>query len=180
MKWLLYVVVGLVALVGLAVLVLLALGGGRGQARHVATVEIARPAGVVFQWITEPQRLTSWVGWVVEIQALTKDNGVVGSRQLWVMEDRNNNNQRMEIQTEITRAEPDQLLETRLNVPEGFTGTVTYELQPIDASRTHLTYRATYHYQHWLAKLLEPVISRSAQQKLQEDLQRLKQQAEAK
>ena len=34
-------------------------------------------------------------------------------------------------------------------------------------------------YEHWLAKLLEPVISRSAQQKLEEDLQRLKQQAEA-
>ena len=40
------------------------------------------------------------------------------------MEDRNNNNQRMDIQTEVTRVEPDRLLEVRLNVPAGFTGTV--------------------------------------------------------
>ena len=71
------------------------------------------------------------------------------------------------------------MLEARLNVPEGFTGTIIYELQPIDANRTHVTYRATYQFDHWLAKLLEPVISRSAQQKLNEDFERMKQKAEA-
>ncbi len=63
---------------------------------------------------------------------------------------------------------------------EGFTGTVTYELQPLDASRTQLTYRAAFEYDHWLAKLLEPVINRSARQKSVEDLARLKQLAEAR
>ena len=179
MKWILYVAAGLLALLVLAVVVLLAVGGGRGEGRLVSTVEIAQPASVVFKWITEPPRLKSWIGWLVDIQMLTPDVGRVGSRHVWVMEDRNNNNQRMEIEVETTRVEPDRLLEVRLNVDAGFTGTVTYELQPMDPKRTHLTYRGTYRYDHWLAKLLEPVISRSAQQKLQEDLQRLKQLAEA-
>ena len=95
------------------------------------------------------------------------------------MEDRNNNNQRMDIETEVTRHEPDRLLEARLNGPAAFTGTVTYELQPLDANRTRLVYRGSFQYEHWLAKLLEPIISRSAAQKLEEDLERLRQKAEA-
>ena len=179
MKWVLYIFAGIGVVLVLAVVVLLALGGARGESRLVRTIEISRPADVVFAWISEPERLRSWVGWLIEIQALSPTPAAVGSRSVWVMEDRNNNNQRMDIQTEVTRVEPGRLLEARVNVPEGFDGTVLYELQPIDAQRTHLTYRATYHFQHWLARLLEPVISRSAQQKLGEDLDRLKQKVEA-
>lgn len=180
MKWILYPLGALAALVLLAVLVLVAVGGMRGESRQVRSIEIARPVGVVFQWITEPDHVKSWVGWLVDIQSLTPAPATVGSRYVWVMEDRNNNNQRMDIHTQVTKLEPDRLLEAQLNAPAGFTGTVSYELVPIDANRTHLTYRATYRYDHWLAKLLEPVISRSAQQKLSEDLDRLKQQVEAR
>ena len=179
MRWILYLLAGVVGLVVLAVIVLLVIGGARGDAQFVRSVEIARPAAVVFRWISEPERLKSWVGWLVEIQTLTPAPATVGARSVWVMEDRNNNNQRMDIHTEVTRVESDRLLETKIEAREGFTGIVTYELQPIDAQRTHLTYRASFQYHHWLAKLLEPVISRSANQKLQEDLQRLKQKAEA-
>lgn len=179
MKWLLYALVGIIGLVVLAVAALLALGGGRGEGRHETSVEIARPAPVVFTWITEPDRVKSWVGWLIDIKSLTPGKTGVGAREIWVMEDRNNNNQRMDIEAEVTRLETDRLLEARLNVPNGFTGTVTYELQPLDANRTRLVYRGMFKYEHWLAKLLEPVISRSAQQKLEEDLERLKQKAEA-
>jgi hypothetical protein len=96
------------------------------------------------------------------------------------MEDRNNGNQRMDIESEIVRYEPGRLLEARLNVPAGFTGEVRYELEPMDANRTRLTCRANYQFDRWLARLLEPTISRSAQQKLKDDLARLKQQAAAK
>ena len=179
MKWLLYGLAGVVGLLVLAVVVLLALGGGRGESRFETSVDIARPAPVVFAWITEPDRVKSWVGWLIDIRSLTPDRKGVGAREVWVMEDRNNNNQRMDIESEVTRHEPDRLLEARLNAGEGFTGTVTYDLQPLDAGRTRLTYRASYQFQHWLARLLEPVISRSAQHKLTEDLARLKQKAEA-
>lgn len=179
MKWLLYIAVALVGVVLVAVLVLLLLGGGRGESRLQATVEIARPAPVVFEWITQPARVTSWVGWMVEIQPLTPGAPAVGSREVWVMEDRNNDNQRMEIAAEIVALERDRALSTRLHAPGSFEGTVSYALEPLSAGRTRLQYLGDYKYEHWLARLLEPIVSRSAQQKLDEDLARLKQLAEA-
>jgi uncharacterized protein YndB with AHSA1/START domain len=179
MKWLLYVAVAVVGVVLLAVLVLLMLGGGRGESRLQATIEISKPAAVVFDWITEPRRVQSWVGWLIEIQSLTPGDQAVGSRELWVMEDRNNNNQRMEIASEVIALDRNRALSTRLSSPGGFEGTITYSLEPISADRTRLQYLGDYRFEHWLARLLEPVISRSAQQKLEEDLARLKQLAEA-
>jgi uncharacterized protein YndB with AHSA1/START domain len=179
MKWVLYVSAALGGLVMLAVVALLAMGGGRGVGEYGTAVEIARPAPVVFSWITEPHRVKSWVGWLIDIKPLTPDTTGVGEREIWVMEDRNNNNQRMEILQETTRHEPNRLVETRLDVPDGFSGTVVMELEPLGDSRTRVTYRAAIHYHHWLAKLMEPIISRSAQQKMVEDFERLRQRAEA-
>lgn len=179
MKWLLYALAGIAGVIGICVIILLMLGGMRGEGRLVASVDIAKPPATVFRWITQPEKMKSWIGWVVEIRNLTPGQTGVGSKDVWVMEDRNNGNQRMDIESLVTRYEPDRLLEARLSAPMAFTGAVTYELQPMDANRTRLTYSGSYRYEHWLAKLLEPVISRSAQQKLHEDLQRLKQQAEA-
>jgi uncharacterized protein YndB with AHSA1/START domain len=179
MKWLLYGVIAILGVVMVAVVVLLMLGGGRGESRLQATIEISRPAAVVFDWITQPARVQSWVGWLIEIQSLTPGEPAVGSREVWVMEDRNNNNQRMEIESEVIGLDEDRALSTRLHAPGGFEGTVSYSLEPVGAERTRLQYLGDYKYEHWLAKLLEPVISRSAQQKLEEDLARLKQLAEA-
>jgi hypothetical protein len=133
----------------------------------------------VFAWVTEAPRLKRWVGWLVDIQELTPSTGGVGARNVWVMEDRNNNNQRMDIESAIVEHEPNRLVASQLNVPGGFTGNVRYELESLGPTRTRLTYRGAFQYQHWLAKLLEPIISRSARQKLAEDLARLKQLAEA-
>lgn len=179
MKWLLYLAAGVVGVVVLAVIVLLLIGGGRGESRLSAAIDIAQPTPVVYQWISEPQRLTSWVGWLIEVRALSPDATSVGSKQLWVMEDRNNNNQRMDIHSEVVRMEPGRLLTTAVSAQEGFTGEITYELQALEPSRTRLLYRSHYQFDHWLAKLLGPIITRSAQQKLEEDLARLKQQAES-
>jgi uncharacterized protein YndB with AHSA1/START domain len=179
MKWLLYALAAVGGLLVICVIVLLFLGGFRGESRLVASVDIARPPSAVFPWLSQPDKLKSWVGWMVDVRDLTPNHTGVGTKQVWVMEDRNNNNQRMDIASEITRSDPDRLLEAKVSAAEGFTGEVRYELESVDAKNTKLTYRATYKFDHWLAKLLEPVISRSAQQKLEEDLQRLKRQVEA-
>jgi uncharacterized membrane protein len=179
MRWLAYVAGAVVILAIVAVVVLLALGGARGQSRHVRSLEIKRPAPVVFMWITEPERLKAWVGWLVDVQGDRASQIAPGVKQVWVMEDRNNNNQRMDLHTLVTRVEHGRVLELQVSVPGTATGTITYELEPVDAHRTHLTYRATYQYEHWLARLLEPVIARAAQQKLVDDLDRLKERAEA-
>ena len=134
---------------------------------------------MVFTWITEPARMKSWVGWLIDVQSMTPGTEGVGARQVWVMEDRNNNNQRMDIQSEVTRYEPDRLLEAKLSAPMGIHG--HGHLRDPAARRQSLEPEVpgTYKFDHWLAKLLEPIISRSAQQKLEEDLTRLKTMAEA-
>lgn len=179
MKWVLYALAAVVGVVLLAVIGLLIVGGGRGESTLATTVEIDRPAPVVFDWITEPPRVKSWLGWLVEIQPQTPGVEGVGAREVWVMEDRNNNNQLMNIQVATTRYDRDRLLAVDVSAQEGFKGTVTYELTPVSDGRTRLSYRGDYQFEHWLAKLLSPIITRSAQQKLEEDLARLKQLAEA-
>jgi uncharacterized membrane protein len=173
MKWVLYALAGVGGLLVICVVVLLALGGYRGESRLVASIDIAKPPGTVFPFITQPEKLKSWVSWLVEVKE------VAPARQVWVMEDRNNNNQLMNIETDIVRADPGRLLEVNVAAAEGFTGNIRYELESSGSEQTRLTYVGSYKFQHWLAKLLEPVISRSAQQKLEDDLRRLKQQVEA-
>jgi uncharacterized protein YndB with AHSA1/START domain len=179
MRWLLYLVAAVGGLLVTAVVALLVARGGRGDGRIEAAVDISQPRDVVFAWITEPEHLKSWVGWLVEVRPATPDQNGVGTRQIWIMEDRNNNNQRMEIQSEVIVYRRPEQVQTRLNAPEGFTGTVDYRLEAVAPNRTRLTYTASYQYLHWFAKLLGPLISRSAQQKLEADLARLKQHVEA-
>lgn len=178
MKWILYLAGSVVGLLAIAVVVLVVLGALSERRIH-ATVDIDRPADVVFAWVTEPRRLQAWIGWLVDIRNVTPQQGQVGSRQVWVMEDRNNNNARMEIETEFVTYRPGRALTARLNAPGAFIGAVDYVLEPLGPNRTRLKYSMSYDYQMWLARLLEPIIARSARQKLEEDLQRLKQRAEA-
>jgi uncharacterized protein YndB with AHSA1/START domain len=179
MKWLLYGLVGLGALLLLAIAALLVAGQRPDAGRFETSIDIARPASDVYRFVSEPAQLKRWLGWLVEVRQITPQTTVVGAREIWVMEDRNNNDQRMAIDAELTRVEANRLLQARLTVPATFAGTVTYELQPLDDRRTQLTYRADFEYQHWLARLLKPLINRSARQKAVEDLARLKQVAEA-
>ena len=179
MKYVLWTLGGLAVVVVLAVLGLY-LYGMRGNAGRLhAEQTIAAAPAELWPWLRDGEKLKSWVGWLVEVRIADPGGDGFGTRQIWVMEDRNNNNQLMDIATEITRHEADRVLEAKVSAAEGFTGDVRYELEPMDTSKTKLTYRAHYKFDHWLAKLLEPIISRSAQQKLEEDLQRLKQQVEA-
>lgn len=179
MKWLLYALAGVGGLLVICVIVLLFLGGYRGESRLVASIDIARPPGTVFPFITQPEKLKSWVSWLVEVKEVAPAGTGSHAKQVWVMEDRNNNNQLMNIETEIVQSDPGRLLEVNVAAAMGFTGNIRYELESGDNQRTRLTYIGHYKFDHWLAKLFEPLISRSAQQKLEGDLQRLKQQVEA-
>ena len=128
MKWLLYALAGVGGLLVICFIMLLFLGGLRGESRLVASIDIAKAPSTVFTWLSRPEKLKSWVGWLVEVQDLTPNQTGVGARQVWVMEDRNNNNQRMDIASEITRYDQDRVLESRVSAAAGFTGEVRYEL----------------------------------------------------
>jgi len=169
-KWLIRGAVGLLSLIGGAVLVLLAMGARSDKKLHSA-VEIAKPAGDVRPWLTEPEKLKAWVGWLLEVRR-------EGDREIWVVEDRNNNNARMEIVAYDMREEPGRLY-TKVKVDGAFHGWSEFRWTEA-GGRTKLEQTGEYEYESWFAKLLEPLITREATKKQLEDLERLKSLIEAK
>jgi len=121
--------------------------------------------------LTEPEKLKAWVGWLVEVRR-------EGDREIWVVEDRNNGNARMEIVAYDMREEPGRLF-AKLKVDGSFHGWNEYRLTDL-GGRTRLEMSGEYEYEHWFAKLLEPIITREATKKQDEDLARLKGLVEAK
>jgi carbon monoxide dehydrogenase subunit G len=73
---------------------------------------------------------------------------------------------------EITAFEPNKLLAAHID-SEGFTEDIRYELSEQNG-KTRLQYTGAANYKVWLARLLEPLITPSAQKKLKEDMERLK------
>lgn len=179
-RWALY------AAGGLAALLLLAAGGlwaaGLRQDAGVlrAQTEVALPAATVWPWLQEPAKLKSWVGWLVDVRHPEPGRTGVGSREVWVMEDRNNGNQLMEIDATVSHYEPPRRLVLRNAVAGMFHGQHSYVLTDMGNGRTRVEMEGRYHFEDRLARLLEPVITRAAQDKAVEDLARLKAQVEGR
>jgi uncharacterized protein YndB with AHSA1/START domain len=165
-KWSLYIGVGLIGLILVAVLVLVAMGFRSGAGSLHATIAIDRPPQTVWPWLNEPERLKAWVSWLVEVRATPRG-------QTWIMVDPNMGDQRIAIDRESTGDAP-RHLEVRMVMPGGFSGTQTYDLTDAANGGTTLTTAGIFRYDTRLARLLEPLISAQAQTKLEQDLARLK------
>lgn len=179
MKW---AIRGLAAVGGLLVLLVAGLWAAsmrEGAGRMSSSVVIDRQASVIWPYLTEPEKLKSWVGWLVEVKEPEGPLRGVGGRQIWVMEDRNNGNQLMNIEGRIKVFEPQRELVVSTEAMEGFTGIHTYRLEEAGAGKTRLVVEADYKFAHWFARLLSVLIMSSAGEKLNQDLLRLKAKAEA-
>lgn len=181
MKVLLWIVGGLVGLVALALLGLFAAGFRSNAGRGRIAITIARPPAEVFPWLTEPQRLTQWVSWLMEVRAHGSTDAVVGRRSTWIMNDRMNKTT-LPIESELVAVEAPHKLAARIWLPEsfmgGFKGEVTYTLEPKDGG-TLFTYDGRFQYGSAMGKLFEPLVTPQAAKKLRADLERLKQQVES-
>jgi uncharacterized protein YndB with AHSA1/START domain len=177
MKWLAWGVAGVVGLVVVMACVLWVLGRRADAGRVQASIDVDRPPAEVWAWITDPKKEKAWVSWLVEV----REDGPakVGSRQVWVMEDRNNGNERVEIASVATSVEPGRRLGVRLSAPGMFTGDAVYTLSDLGNGRTRLATDSRYRYDMAFARLMEPLITPSAKKKFVEDLARLKTLAEA-
>ena len=178
MKWLRYGALALVGLIALAVLVLLALGQRKDAGRITNSIEIGRPAQDIWPWLTEPEKLKLWVGWLIEVRALTPPPHGVGSKAMWVMEDRNNNNERVEVTDEVVEYDPPRRIKVRLTSAMGFDGEGVFKLTDLGNGRTQFEQAGEYRFTSWLAKLFLPMIMHSARSKAAEDIQRLKSKVE--
>jgi uncharacterized protein YndB with AHSA1/START domain len=178
MRVLAYVAASLGVLLSLAVLALIAYGHRTEAGRVRSAIEIQRPPGVVFPWITDGPHLTQWVSWLKEVRALAPGPLGAGSRVVWVMEDPNMGGP-VEVGAEYLRYEEGRGFDVQIAMARAFDGTTRYLLTDLGAGRTRLEQDGTYHYQQWFARLLEPLVTPQAQKKLEGDLARLKQLVEA-
>lgn len=158
-----------VALIVIGVVVLLALGKRDEAGRNTATIQIERPPAQVFPWVTEPDRLQQWIGGLVESAPLTAEGLKVGARSREVVVV---GNTRHEMETTITDLESPSRLVVEIKA-EGFKVDARYDLVE-SGGGTFLSYACISRYEHPLARLMEPLVTREAQKKIEADLARLK------
>lgn len=178
MKWLVRIFLTLVVLVAVCFVVLFALSRRPGAGASQLSVEIAQPPEVVWAWITEPDKLTQWVGWLVAVESDTATPRGVGHREVWVMSDPNMDKP-MRIPAVVTEEDAPRTGAARLEMPGAFVGDVRYTLVDLGGGRTRLTQATRFRYTNPGFALMEPLLSPQARKKQQADFARLKAKAEA-
>lgn len=179
MKWIKRILLALVVLLTLAVAVLAFLSSRPGADELKVIVDVNKPPAAVWNYLEEPEKLKSWVGWLKEIREATPGKRGVGTSQVWVMEDRNNGNAAMEITGEVIAYEPDRSKTIRATVPGVFSGQTEYLVENLGGGRSRLIQHGRYTFNSAFTKLFTPLIMNSAASKGKEDMQRLKQKVEA-
>ena len=120
MKWFVRIVGTLTAVLLVCVLGLWIASNRRDAGRMRASIEIARPPEEIWPWMTEPDRLTQWVGWLdaVEPDSTTPADGI-GHREVWVMNDPRMK-QKLLVPGTITLWEPPKQMGVHIEAPEMF------------------------------------------------------------
>jgi uncharacterized protein YndB with AHSA1/START domain len=177
MRWVRRTLAALIALPLLAVIALLLAGQREGAGRNVERLAIARPPAQVYRHLVEEDLLKRWTG-LAEIESLTKGEFGPGSRMRLVSEARG---QRTSMEAQVTGAEENRLLvlavKTAPGSPVGFSQRAEYRLED-RAGDTRLTVTTDTRYEGAVAGLLEPLITRAAQRRLEVTLDRLRLQVE--
>jgi uncharacterized protein YndB with AHSA1/START domain len=174
-KWIIRVVGGFFLLIALFFAVLyVASGGANGKGYHEASIAINKPAAVIFPWLTEPEKLKAWIFGLTESKPLTEGGLRVGARfeEIMVIGE-----EQTVTVSEVTELDPGKLMVVKIT-SQGFDGDIRYVLEEAGASTT-LRYTGNFQYKAFMLRLLEPLVTPSAQRKLEEDLIKLKSVVEA-
>jgi uncharacterized protein YndB with AHSA1/START domain len=141
----------------------------------VSSIEIARPPGDVFPYVSDPSRLAEWQESVVSARTEAGDPPAVGSKVVTTRR--------------VGRAERDMTMEmTSLDSPRSWAvrgidgpvrGVVNGTVEPLDdGARSRVTIELDFE-GHGLGKLLVPlVVRRQAQNEMPRNLQNLKERLE--
>jgi len=151
----------------------------RDAGRMRASVEIDRAPEEIWPWITEPEQLTQWVGWLAAVQPDTTSPAEgIGHRETWVMDDPKTKG-KMSVPGTITLWEPPDQVGVHVEVPGSFDGDVLYTLTDLGNGRTRVEQDGRFHYASRLISLMEPLITPDAMRKMFDDMKRLKDKVEA-
>jgi uncharacterized protein YndB with AHSA1/START domain len=133
------------------------------------TVEIPRPPAEVFPWLLEADKVPRWTGHLETYQRL--DDGALGrgSRVRQVLDV---SGRRIDVELEITGYHPPHGAETRFST-NGIEVVNAYALAPA-GSGTRLTQSVDAKPSGLTARLLVPVVQPRLEEKLTQDLERLR------
>jgi uncharacterized protein YndB with AHSA1/START domain len=179
MKWVKIGLAVVAVLIILPVVAVAIMGFGGDSNRILASVVIHKKPEVVWPWIYKQDKVKQWVTWLVEIRENGTGEPAVGQSAVWVMEDRNNGNARMEITGTVEAVEPYRRLAVKLTSTEAFSGTSVYTLTELPDGSTRLDSDSRYHFDNGFARFMTPVICWQAKKKMDSDLQQLRSHVES-
>lgn len=179
MKWIVRIGGTLLTVVAVCVLGLWIASNRRDAGRMRGSIDIERPPDEVWAWMTEPVKLTQWVGWLTEVRpdSTTPREGI-GHRETWIMDDPRMK-QKLQVPGTITLWEPPNQMGVHIDAPGMFDGDVFYKVTDLGNGRTRVEQDARFHYADKLAALMEPMVTPEAMRKMVDDMHRLKSKLEA-
>jgi uncharacterized protein YndB with AHSA1/START domain len=172
------IAVTVILLLGASGGLVLYIAGRRADAGHnEAVVEIDRPVAQVFGHLVDPQHLKSWLGWQ-EVTPVDDRGPRVGARMRIITRVRN---RRLELSGEITVLEPNQRVALLIRSDDPSWAFMERRVVRVEErtgrSRVRVATDATYF--SCVLGLGEPLITMTAQRRLEAAVARLKAQAEA-
>jgi uncharacterized protein YndB with AHSA1/START domain len=179
MKWAIRIAGVIAAVLVLGLLGLWIASNRRDAGRMRASVEIERAPEEIWPWITEPEQLTQWVGFLAQVlpDTTTPAEGI-GHRETWVMDDPRMKG-KMLVPGTITLWDPPDQVGVHVEVPGSFDGDVLYKLTDLGNGRTRVEQDGRFTYDSKLVSLLEPLLTPDAMRKMFDDMKRLKSKVEA-
>lgn len=180
MKW---VKISIGSILGLIVLATaaVAIAGMRADANRLqCSLVIRQKPAAIWPWLFEPAKLKQWVTWLVEVRDEGSGEPAPGGKSTWVLEDRNNGNQRMEIHSVVESVEPARKLAVSLDSPIGFRGSSTYRLIENGEGSTLLESDSRYTFENGFARFMTPLVIWQAKKKMLSDMDRLRALLEAR
>lgn len=173
MKWVKIIVGSFFALIILATAAIAVAGMGADSNRMACSVVIHQKAAAIWPWLWEGEKAKQWVSWLAEVR---RDEGepTTGRKAVWVMEDRNNNNMRMEINATVESAESNRKLALRLDSAEGFHGNSVYTLTELPDGSTRIDSDSRYTFDNGFARFMTPLVLWQAKKKMAGDFDHLR------
>ena len=160
----------LIAFLFVAIMVLVAEGHRKDAGVVRLTADLDTTPDLLWPWLDEGARAKQWVEGLVEVRSDPSVPGPIGKTEVWVMQE---NNEKLEVRGTCTEYLKPSRLSAHLSAPGAFDGDQTYQLTALDGGRTRLEVIGTFRYVGWFARLLEPIITHQAKNKLEADISRL-------
>src|SRR5436190_6831101 len=179
MKWIKIVLGSVLGLILLATAALAVAGMGADSNRMVTSIVIRQKPAAIWPWLYKPDKVKQWVSWLVEVHEEGVGEPMPGRKAVWVMEDRNNNNARMQITGVVDSVEPNRKLAISISAAELFHGTNVYTLTEQPDGSTLLESDSRYNRNNGFAKFMMPLVIWQARKKMLGDLDHLRTLVEA-